>query len=82
MPADREFIAAKVPKKTARLLEEIRKKLQAERPDTVVSRSDALRHCIHSLSADFRMSDLPTSIELEGDENADREEKVTAKGGD
>ncbi len=75
-------IGAQVPEDTVRLLDEIRKKLQEERPGMVVSRSDALRHCIHSLSADFRTSDLPTSIELEGDENADREEKVTAKGGD
>ena len=43
MPSDRKFIAAKVPKKTAQELEKLRKKIQAERPDAVVTTSDALR---------------------------------------
>ncbi len=75
-------IGAQVPDDTYRLLEKLRQKLQAESPDRAVSRSDVIRHALHSLSADFRMSSLPTEIELEGDENADREEKGKTEGGD
>ncbi len=79
MPSDRVYMSMKVPKETARLLEEIRKRLQVERPDTVVSRSDALRYCIHSLPAAAAMS--PLSLDAEADEGIKREEKGKAKGG-
>ena len=82
MSSDLTPISAKLSEDALRKLEEIRERLQAERPGVPVSRTDALRHCIYSLSADFRMSPLPTSIELEGDETKAREEKDAAKGGD
>ena len=76
-------ISAKLPKKTLRLLEEIRKKLQAERPDMVVNKTDALRHAIHhSHSASFVTTLLDKKFEPEDDGTKNREEKVTATGGD
>ncbi len=82
MPSDRKFIAAKVPKKTAQELEKLRKKIQAERPDTVVTTSDALRYAIHhSFSASFVTTPLNKSLEPEDDETKNGEEKGKAKGG-
>ena len=82
MPSDLTPISAKLSEDALRKLEEIRERLQAERPGVPVSRTDALRHCIYSLSADFRMSPLPTSIDLENDENAGRVEEGKTEGGD
>ena len=48
-------IGAQVPDDTYRLLEKLRQKLQAESPDRAVSRSDVIRHALHSLSADYKI---------------------------
>lgn len=75
MPYDRVFIGAQVPRETARLLDEIREALQVRRPDTVVSRSDALRHCIHSLSGIAAPSDPMKSLKLDDDESGTDQKK-------
>ncbi len=74
MASELRPFSLKLPPETIQRIEEIRERLQAKQPGMLVSRADAVRAAIHSLSADFRKSPLPTSIELEGDENADREE--------
>ena len=75
MPSDRVYISARVPKETAHLLEQIREALQAERPDTLVTKSDALRHCIHSLSGTAAISVPTKPLKLEGDKSGSGQEK-------
>ena len=71
-------IGAQVSDDDYRLLEKLRQEYQAKHPDRAVSRSEVIRYALHSLGADMRI----VWPEPEDDENADREEKVTAKGGD
>ncbi len=46
MAAPQQMISAQMPETTVRQLYEVRDWLQAQRPETVVSRSDAIRWCI------------------------------------
>ena len=75
MPSDRVFIGAQVPRETADLLDEIREALQVERPDTLVTKSDALRHCIHSQSGIAAISPPTKPLKLEDDQSGSGQEK-------
>ncbi len=73
-------IGAQVPDDTYRLLEKLRQKLQAESPDRAVSRSDVIRHALHSLSADYSI--VWPEFKSEDDESSkNREEKGKTQGG-
>ncbi len=58
MSSDLKVVTVKLPPDALDKLEEIRERLRDEQPGVTVSRSDALRRCIYSLSADFRMRPL------------------------
>ena len=65
MPTNLRPFSLKLPPETIRLIERIRKRLQTEQPGTIVSRADAVRHAIHSLSSSFKIS---PSLDSEADE--------------
>ena len=58
MASELRPFSLKLPSETIQRIEEIRDRLQAEQPGMLVSRADAVRAAIHSLSADFRMRPL------------------------
>ncbi len=65
MPSNLRPFSLKLPPETIRRIELIRERLQAEQPGTIVSRADAVRHAIHSLSSSFIIS---PSLDSEADE--------------
>ena len=65
MPSNLRPFSLKLPPETIRQIERIRKRLQTEQPGTIVSRADAVRHAIHSLSSSFIIS---PSLDSEADE--------------
>lgn len=73
------LIAVKLPPDALDKLEEIRERLRDEQPGVTVSRSDALRRCIYSLSADFRMRPLLAETAKDSEKKTGRKGKV--KGG-
>ena len=79
MPSDLKVVTVKLPPDALDKLEEIRERLRDEQPGVTVSRSDALRRCIYSLSEDFRMSPLPAATAKDSEKRTGRKGK--AKGG-
>ncbi len=65
MPSKLRPFSLKLPPESIRQIERIRKRLQTEQPGTIVSRADAVRHAIHSLSSSFIIS---PSLDSEADE--------------
>ncbi len=66
MPSDLRSFSLKLPPETNRRIELIRDRLQAEQPGTIVSRADAVRHAIHSLSSSYILSPLSLDAEADG----------------
>ncbi len=71
MPSNLRPFSLKLPPETIRQIERIRKRLQTEQPGTIVSRADAVRHAIHSLSSSYIIS--PLSLDAEADEKSSGE---------
>jgi hypothetical protein len=51
MPDKLQLVAAKMPPETVEKLDQIRERLQAERPGSIVSRSEALRYAVETSAA-------------------------------
>ena len=78
--ADLVYIPVKFPREMAIQIDKLRAVLQARNPEKVVTRSDAVRHCVESLTASMTLSSL-TDISLDTDlndipvsNNSDRDE--------
>ncbi len=78
MSSDLKVVTVKLPPDALDKLEEIRERLRDEQPGVTVSRSDALRRCIYSLSADYGMSPFP-AVAKDSEKRTAR--KGRAKGG-
>ncbi len=70
MPSNLRPFSLKLPPEMFRRIEQIRDRLQSEQPGTIVSRADAVRHAIHSLSSS---SIISASLDSETDEKSSGE---------
>ncbi len=70
MPSNLRPFSLKLPPETIRQIELIRERLQTEQPGVIVSRADAVRHAIHSLSSS---SIISPSLDSEADEKSSGE---------
>ncbi len=75
MPSDLTFVGIKLAPDTLELVTVRQIHLQAERPGTIVSRSDAIRHAIHSAPALSAISDPAKPLKLEDDKSGSGQER-------